>query len=93
MGKKAHGVQRPRTRCHEACGTNNTFLQRAHNRRIHRVAHAKIIGIDDQQTRISRVSQQPVRLAIYRRFHAVDGSKKGASRLTGARLNFAKWRI
>jgi hypothetical protein len=46
--KEAHGVQRPGTGDHQAGGTNHTFLQRAKDGLIDRMAHPEIIGIDNQ---------------------------------------------
>ena len=48
ISEEVHGVVSPRAGDHQAGGTHHAFVQRANDGFIHRIAHAKIIRIEDQ---------------------------------------------
>jgi hypothetical protein len=54
--EEAPGVYCPGARSHQARGTDQACLERPDYRCIDRMAHPKIIGVDEQQTSIVRVS-------------------------------------
>jgi hypothetical protein len=72
IGEEMHGVQGPGTGHHHSCGTQHALLERTEDRLINRMTHPKIIGVDDQETGIRRISQETVGLAFIRWGHFAD---------------------
>jgi len=58
--QEVHGMQRPGTRYHQGRGTEQSIGKGTEDRRVDRVAHPKIICVDDQEAGICWMSQQPV---------------------------------
>jgi hypothetical protein len=56
-------MERPRARDHHAAGPDDAFLERTDDGLVDGMAHPEIVGVDQQQAGIGRVSQEAVRSA------------------------------
>src|SRR6266852_4621096 len=61
---------------HDAGGCDGLLVQSIEARRIHGMCHGKIVGVNDQEFRISRVAQ-PLRDGLGLRLHIYSGKKDG----------------
>src|SRR5215213_6302424 len=54
-------MEPPGARDHHAAGVDDAFLERADDGLVDGMAHPEIVGVDEQQAGIGRVSQEAVR--------------------------------
>jgi hypothetical protein len=58
--EEMHTVYRPWARYHQARGVDYTLIQRSYDGFVDRVAHPKIISVDDQESLIIRIPKHMV---------------------------------
>jgi hypothetical protein len=56
--QQAERLSGARTRWHQAAGAGNPALDRAHHRPVDGRIHSEVIGTDDQQTSMWRITQE-----------------------------------